>query len=75
MPLKSWIIPRQTGRDINFIKDVGLIGRYDRNTQDGTETGRKYEKPDQWPYQSSNESASLLYKPQTFAPDDAGKSR
>ena len=71
MPLKSWIMREQPGRDVDVVGDVGLVGRDDRNAERGAEAGGENNKPDQWPDQRGEEPLALLKEAQQLAPDDA----
>ena len=61
----------QPGRDIDLVKNVGLVGRNDRDAENLPEAGGKNKQPDQRPHQRGDEAFALMDEAQGFAPDDA----
>src|SRR5690606_17180946 len=59
------------GRDINFVKNVGLVGWNDRDPQDLPEAGGEDEQPHQGAHKRGNKALALVQESQRLASEYA----
>src|SRR6202020_1402638 len=61
----------QSRRDIDFVENVRVIGRHDRDAERLSKSGCENEQPDQRAHQCGNEALALVEKTQALSPNDA----